>query len=141
MSDELHKGRCQCGAVTIEAVGPANWTATCHCGDCRKATGAAMAAYAGFDSAKVSITGSAFREYETSPGVFRGFCLSCGSRLTYRSARWPDEVHFHTGALDEANKFAPSGNVFVKEKLDWVRLEPDLPAYDTLGSDVLPAGD
>lgn len=135
MSSDLHKGACQCGVVRIEASGAPKWVATCHCSDCRKATGAAMATFAGFDSENVKLTGVAFHEFESSPGVFRGFCLSCGARLTYRSARWPDELHLHIGALDDANDLAPQGNVFTKEKLDWVTLEPGLPAYRTLGSD------
>jgi hypothetical protein len=135
MAEDLHKGRCLCGAVTIEAAGPPNWTATCHCADCRRATGAAMSAFAGFDSEKVTISGTSFREYESSPGVFRGFCESCGARLTYRSAKWPDELHLHVGVFDDANNFAPRGNVFTKEKLEWVVLEPDLPAYRTVASD------
>lgn len=132
MSDDMHKGACQCGAVTIEAKGAPNWAATCHCADCRRATGAAMAAYVGFDSDKVQINGQSYREHESSPGVFRGFCETCGARLTYRSKQWPGEVHLHTGALDEANRFAPQGNVFVKDKLDWVALESGLPAFNTV---------
>jgi len=135
MSNEIHKGHCQCGAVTIEAAGPPNWTGTCHCADCRRATGAAMAAFAGFDAGKVTISGDAFEEYESSPGTYRGFCATCGSRLTFRSTKWAGELHIHTGALDDANKFAPQGNAYTKEKLEWVVLEPDLPAFSTFAGD------
>lgn len=135
MTDETHKGRCQCGAVTIEAEGPPNWTATCHCADCRRATGAAMATYAGFDSGKASVTGASYREYESSEGVFRGFCENCGSRLTFRSAKWAGELHVHTGALDDASDLAPKGNVYTREKLAWVVLEPNLPAFSTFAGD------
>jgi hypothetical protein len=135
MGAEHHQGGCQCGAVKIEAEGAPNWTATCHCADCRRATGAAMAGYAGFDADKVTVSGDSFREFESSPGVFRGFCETCGARLTYRSARWPKELHIHIGALADANDLAPRGNVFVKEKLGWVVLEPDLPAFQTVASE------
>lgn len=132
MSDDIHKGHCQCGAVRLRAKGPPNWVATCHCVDCRRATGAAMATYAGFDSGKAVIKGEKFSEYESSPGTFRGFCATCGSRLTFRSTKWAGELHIHTGALDDADALAPRGNVFVKEKLAWVVLEPDLPAFNTV---------
>lgn len=134
MSDP-HTGRCQCGAVQIEAVGDPLWTATCHCADCRKATGTAAAAYAGYERENTKIEGQGFIEFESSPGTFRGFCSKCGSRLTYRSeAHWPTQLHFHVGAFDDANAFAPKANVSVREKLDWAELEESLPAFQTIPS-------
>lgn len=130
-----HKGRCQCGAVTIEVTGDPEWTASCHCADCRRATGAAMSAFAGYLTGNTEIAGESYSEYESSPGVFRGFCSACGSRLTYRSTRWPEQLHFHAGAFDDPNAFAPTGNVYVAEKISWAPLEPDLPAFDTVPSE------
>ncbi len=129
-----HEGGCQCGAVRIEAVGDPLWTARCHCVDCRKATGAEAAAFAGFAKESVTIKGDSFGEHESSPGVFRGFCKTCGSRLTYRAAKWPDELHLHIGAMKTPDAFAPGGNVMTDEKVSWVRLEDDLPTKPRFGA-------
>jgi len=135
VGDKTHVGRCQCGAVGIEADGDPIWTGTCHCASCRKATGAAAAAYAGYDRTKTEVTGDNFVEFESSPGTFRGFCSRCGSRLTYRSETlYPTELHFHVGAFDDADFFAPQANANVREKLAWVQLEKELPAFQTVPS-------
>ncbi|EFY91176.1 hypothetical protein J3459_017122 [Metarhizium acridum] len=40
-------------------------------------------------------------EYESSPGVLRGFCSRCGSSLSYRSLKYPEVVDVFIGSLDE----------------------------------------
>ncbi len=128
MSGKIHKGCCQCGAVHISATGDPKWVARCHCKDCRKATGAEASVFAGFATEAVVISGEMFVERESSPKVWRGVCVQCGSRLTYRGEKWPGEIHLHIGALDTPDDFPPQGNGMVDEKISWVRLEDDLPA-------------
>lgn len=122
----IQRGRCLCGAVRIEARGKPGWVARCHCSDCRHATGAEASVFAGYTEDTARVSGEAYAEHESSPGVFRGFCTTCGTRLSYRSAAWPGEFHLHVGIMEDANAFAPKGNVMTSEKLSWVRLEPDL---------------
>ncbi len=135
MTKSVHKGQCMCGAVRIEATGDPLWTATCHCADCRRATGAVVSAFAGYQADKANIKGESFSEYESSPGVFRGYCATCGGRLTYRAKRWPGEIHFHVGAFDQPEAFAPKINVMTKDRVGWVELEARLPAFQTVPSD------
>jgi hypothetical protein len=42
--------------------------------------------------------------------------------LTYEGDRWPDEVHFHVGAFDRPEDFAPTEHVFTEERLAWSHL-------------------
>ena len=42
-------GRCYCGKTTIRASRPPQMVAYCHCQDCRRATGAPVAAFAAFE--------------------------------------------------------------------------------------------
>jgi len=121
--------------VKIEVLGDPLWTATCHCADCRRATGAASSAFAGYEVAKCQISGARYTEYESSPGVYRGHCGACAARLTFRGAKWLDQIHFHIGAFDDPDAFAPRANVNVREKLSWVQLEDGLPALATTSAD------
>ena len=114
-------GGCLCGAVRFSAEGPAKWTSYCHCQSCRRQTGAPVSAYAGFEAAKVRFTEGAPTYFESSPGVRRGFCARCGSTLTYEGERWPNEIHIHVGAFDDAEPFAPAGHAFADERLSWFR--------------------
>jgi len=122
MSGEVHTGGCLCGAVRFEARGPAKWTGYCHCNSCRKHTGAPVSAFAGFERSAVTFTAGLLAVFASSPGVKRGFCSVCGSTLTYEGDRWPSEIHFHVGAFDAPQDFAPKGHAFVEERVPWLHI-------------------
>lgn len=122
MSSGVHTGGCLCGAVRFQARGAAKWTAYCHCHSCRKQTGAPVSAFAGFERSEVTFTQGAPATFASSPGVKRGFCSVCGSTLTYEGDRWPSEIHFHVGAFDAPQDFAPQGHAFVEERIAWLHL-------------------
>ena len=113
---------CLCGAIRFTAEGAPKWTSYCHCRSCRRQTGAPVAAYAGFEAAKVRFTHGALTCFASSPGVQRGFCARCGSTLTYEGDRWPNELHLHLGAFDDPSTFTPTGQAFAEEKLPWLHL-------------------
>jgi hypothetical protein len=122
-------GGCLCGDVRFRADGPAKWTSYCHCRSCRRHTGAPVAAYAGFEAAKVRFTRGALSFFASSAGVRRGFCARCGSAMSYQGDRWPGEIHLHVGAFDDAGPFAPTGHAFADERLPWVHIAaPPMPA-------------
>jgi hypothetical protein len=70
----------------------------------------------------VRFTGAAPARFESSPGVRRGFCATCGSTLTYEGDRWPGEIHLHVGAFDDPETLAPAGQAFADERLSWLHL-------------------
>jgi hypothetical protein len=118
----IHDGGCLCGAVRFRVTGTAKWTGYCHCHSCRKHTGAPVSAYAGFERGQVAFTDGSLARYGSSAGVSRGFCATCGSTLTYEGERWPTEIHFHVGAFDQPEDFAPAGDTFAEERLAWLHL-------------------
>ncbi|NNG04183.1 MAG: GFA family protein [Inquilinus sp.] len=119
-----HTGGCLCGAVRFRVAGGPLWTGYCHCGSCRRATGAPVAAFAGFPAGRFAYTRGTATRRSSSPGVYRSFCAACGTPLTYEGDRWPGEVHIHTGCLDAPQDFPPQGEAFAEEKLPWLRLGP-----------------
>jgi hypothetical protein len=124
---QTHDGGCLCGEVRFTLTGPAKWTGYCHCHSCRKHTGAPVSAFAGFEREAVRFTRGAPAIYASSPGVKRGFCARCGSTLTYEGERWPTEMHFHVGALDDPEAFAPTGHAFTEERVGWLHIaDPDV---------------
>jgi len=118
----MKSGGCLCGAVRFAADGPPKWTSYCHCGSCRRHTGAPVSAYAGFDVSKVQFTAAPPTYFDSSPGVRRGFCGRCGSTLSYQGERWPGEIHLHVGAFDDPETLAPAGHAFADERVPWLRL-------------------
>lgn len=68
-------------------------------------------------------------EHESSKGIWRGFCKKCGSSLTFRGEGWND-VAITIASLDDPNSITPESNVFLRERLHWVKPNDDMRNYD-----------
>ena len=129
------EGGCRCGAVRFRAAGKPLWVAHCHCNECRKATGSAFASYAGYRSSDVKWTAGPPKTHETSPGVHRGFCGTCGSPMSFEGGRWPDEIHLFLGAFDDPAAFEPRAHVYVAEAMPWAKLADGLKRFARTSKD------
>ncbi len=122
-------GGCLCGAVRYRVTGEPEATSHCHCYSCRRATGGPTLAWVIFPEDAVEITDGTLAIYESSPGVERGFCASCGTSLSYRRANRPGLFDVTTASLDDPEAFPPSREIWVEERLSWVALDPELPHF------------
>ena len=113
------EGGCQCGAVRFVAEGAPKFIANCHCRSCRKATGAALSTWVGFQEENARWTKGAPSYFASSPGVQRGYCRNCGTPLTFASNRWAGELHFLAGVFDDPEGLAPRTEVFTEDALSW----------------------
>lgn len=104
-------GGCLCGDVRFVAVGAPLRVGICHCLDCRKHHGAAFYAAAIFDRSAVKITG------DTHSYAGRHFCPRCGSSVF---ARTGNEVDLHLGAMDTADLFAPTYELWTIRRESWL---------------------
>ena len=91
-----------------------NKTHTCQCTQCRKRSGALIVPWIDTTPSRVtwfSHTQPAektaspsdlpfFTKYSASAGRYRGFCKTCGSPLTWRDEKEPDELEILTGSVD-----------------------------------------
>lgn len=127
---QARSGGCQCGRIRFEAQGKPIWVAHCHCADCRRATAAALATYAGFDKSQVRFTAVGPASYQSSPGVTRRFCPGCGTPISFESERWPEEIHLFVCTFDDPERFEPRAHVYTSEQLSWLHLGDDLPRYE-----------
>ena len=130
MNKALHSGHCLCGTVQFEISAEPLWVAYCHCGSCRRHTASAVAAFAGFDERSVRFTREEPRVYESSPGVWRSFCGICGSPIGYRSTRFPGEVHFYVGVMDDPQCYRPTAHVHYGERIPWFDTKDELVRYE-----------
>ncbi|CAG9990045.1 unnamed protein product [Clonostachys byssicola] len=102
-------GSCLCGSIKYQVTFPeeSQWpppSSACQCKMCRKFTASLIAQFLAIKIAMLTpefSTFDTFREYESSVGVFRGFCIACGSSLSWRSLSFPDVVDIFIGTLDE----------------------------------------
>ena len=129
MNDPVFEGGCLCGAVRYRFAGDPLWVANCHCESCRKGSGAAMLTWVGLVGGQLTWTAGAPVRFESSPGVVRGFCVACGTPLTYEARRIADEVHLTIGTLDDPGSLPPTLHVWWEERLSWLHADDGLPKY------------
>jgi hypothetical protein len=121
------RGRCLCGAVTWEYDGEERFRLCCHCESCRRATSSPFTSYLGISYDRFRWTGEAPRTYESSPGVTRSFCGTCGSPMGYESPEFPQEIHLFVASAEDPAALPPMRHVNWSEHLPWIILADGLP--------------
>jgi hypothetical protein len=122
------RGRCFCGSVTWVYSGDAVRNLVCHCADCQRATSSPFTAFIGLNPAHLRWSG-AIANFESSPATFRGFCPNCGTRLYFKSERWPDEIHVHAATLEDPAAYQPTAQVMTRSRAPWLGRLPELPSF------------
>lgn len=126
-SDTL-EGGCLCGATRYRVDGAPTYAGNCYCRDCQRAVGATHVAWFGTNPENFHVTGGEIAECETSPGIRRGFCPSCGTSLTFGGTGWTD-VAVTVASLDDPERVRPESNVFLDHRASWAPWDPDLRNY------------
>ncbi|KAB0732908.1 GFA family protein, partial [Pseudomonas aeruginosa] len=106
----------------------------CHCGQCRKAHGAAFASYGSVPVADLHIDRGAdlLAAFRSSPAVLRRFCSRCGSPLFWSRSEgeFADWVSVALGSLDTPFPAAKQKHVQVASMACWCRIADDWPRFD-----------
>ncbi len=123
-------GTCMCSAVRWSCSGTPTRNLVCHCMDCQRATSSPFTAFIGLAPQDLQWTGTP-THYESSPGTFRGFCPACGTRLYFRSLKWPGEIHMHAVTLDDHISYVPTAQVVMRSRVAWIDHLPDIPGYQS----------
>ena len=135
MAFETLTGGCQCGAVRFEVREEATDLYHCHCSMCRKVHGVSFATYAIAPRTALTVTRGAdnLSHFDSSPGVTRNFCRTCGCQITIDVAASPDSIWFMPGILDDGRHpgaVARERHIYVGSKLPWLHLDEVLPRED-----------
>ncbi len=130
MHTNILSGSCLCGAVSYEVTDAFRYALNCHCGNCRRTTGAAFKPFAGIEAAKLRVTAGADRRLiYGQPSSHDAHCARCGA-LLYSLVRDAAYVHVAMGTLRDAPSIRPSAHIFVGSKAPWFSITDDLPQYD-----------
>jgi len=113
------EGGCLCKAIRYRVAGAPISSLICHCNTCRRAGSAPSVAWLTFASANFALLSGHLQTFQSSPGVTRTFCSSCGSPLTYKSDREPGTIDVTTASLDDPGRFPPTREVWLEHKLGW----------------------
>jgi adenylate cyclase len=122
-------GGCLCGAVRYRVTEPALDTCFCHCRMCQKFSGAPVTVGSTYPSNAVQFTKGEPKYYRSSPFAERGFCVNCGSSLTYKpleppvTPEWANWILIYTGSLDNPAPNVPTWHLGVESQMPWLDIQ------------------
>jgi hypothetical protein len=122
-------GGCLCGAVRYQVDAEADDVADyCHCGQCRRASGAPVTAWLQVAPQRFAVTAGAAKAFASSAAATRWFCPDCGGQV-YMTDRDEKSVGVTLGTLDEPEAVRPTVHGWAAAQVGWLRLDDDLPRY------------
>lgn len=124
------RGHCLCGRTRWAFEGEPRWACYCHCDDCRRNCAAPVVAWLGVPTENFRWLGDAPKTLESSKGVRRHFCATCGSPMGFEADHYAGGMHLYAASLEDPEDFEPRFHVNHQSKLPWLRIDDDLPKYD-----------
>lgn len=127
-------GACLCGECRFVLARKPKVVVHCHCSICRRAHAAAYGTYAQVPLKyfRWAVGCGTPRAFESSPGVLRYFCATCGSHLMHREANDARSAAVSLALLGDDSQLAPMAHVYAAFKAPWTVIDDALPRYDTL---------
>jgi len=119
-------GRCLCGGVKFEVLGPLRPVTYCHCGMCRRTSGHFVAASACDRGHLRMLATDGLTWYQSSASARRGFCGRCGSQLFWDPVDGAD-ISLFAGAIDLPSGLTAAEHIFVADKGDYYEILDGLP--------------
>lgn len=129
MEQQSISGGCLCGRVRYRLTGELTNLCFCHCESCRRATGAPFVAWGTIPVSGFVVTLGELAVINTTKGVERGFCGTCGSSITYAHELRGSEIDVTLVSLDDPSEFEPASHIWVQDKISWIEIADNLPRY------------
>lgn len=122
--DNEYTGSCMCRSVRFSFSGIPRFIKDCVCDSCRRAHGASSVCWVGVATAQFSLDGgeSTLRWYQSSSESERGFCATCGTRMLFRSGKWPGETHMALACIATPHDLSATGVSFKEELPEWTAM-------------------
>ena len=77
-----------------------------------------------------SWTGDTPKVYQSSEGVQRHFCGTCGAPMGFEADHYAGMMHVYAASLENPEAFNPTFHVNYESKLPWLKLDDDLAKHD-----------
>jgi len=121
-----YKGSCMCGSIQFSFVGKPRFVAECVCESCRHAHGASAVGWVGVKDNQFELEcgQSVLNWYQSSDASERAFCSACGTRILFRSTKWPGEMHMALACMQPPHDLVATGISFKEELPEWTAMAP-----------------
>jgi len=130
---EMLDGGCACGAVRYRLTAAPMFVHCCHCRDCQRQTGAAFALNALIETNRIEILSGEPQPIAvpTDSGrphrIFR--CPACQTAVWSEYGGVATLRFVRVGTLDDPAAITPDVHIYIRSKLPWVALTPNVPAF------------
>jgi len=109
--------------------------AKCHCRDCQHLSGGPFVPFIIVSAEAFRFTSGKlhyhFTETLKRDKHKRGFCASCGSRLTRAESETSSPIiGIVAGSLDDPSWFRPQMDIFTADAQPWDQMDPAIPKYE-----------
>lgn len=122
--------QCYCRAVEVKFDHSPRRIIHCHCGQCRRLSGAAFTTWVSVSAPpQLNASAQALGRFTPTINTVRNFCKVCGSHLYTTDARYPDIVGVPAGAIVGSMDLVPAGHYFVDDKAPWHVISDGLPQF------------
>ena len=128
-------GRCLCGAVRYEVLGPLRDVELCHCGECRRWHGHVCAMTSARTEHLRLVSDSGLRwvdSPESAAHARRGFCGECDSSLFW-DAPDRDTISIAAGTLDSPTGLHTTKQIYTAHAGDYYEIDPELGSFEGSG--------
>lgn len=136
MSDEtVRTGGCGCGKVRYRILREPIFINNCYCALCQLQSGGTSSVYAFYEIEAVEILSGKLKRFDQHTGTDRTQkvmqCADCGIGLFFQP--FPTGRHgiaVRLGSMDDPFDLVPDAAVWVSERMPWVVLPENVPAFD-----------
>tara|TARA_B100000676_G_scaffold105600_1_gene105516 strand:- start:517 stop:1017 length:501 start_codon:yes stop_codon:yes gene_type:complete len=134
-NEKNYNGGCSCGELRYRILDDPIFTHACHCTLCQKYTSSAFILHSAIETLNFSIqTGTLINSKGPSGSgslheVFR--CSKCLDQIysQFNFVKNNKVLILKTTTLDDPNLFPPQAHIFIENKLNWVKLNDDIPKF------------
>ncbi len=131
----MHAGGCACGAVRYRAHGAPLFGTVCHCKFCQRRLAGAFAVLVSFpeDSIEViqgELAQCEHRSDESGRWLRMNFCRKCGTTVYHTAEVRPGVRTVAGGTFDDQTWFTINRHIWIKSKLPWVTIPPDVQGFE-----------
>ncbi len=122
-------GGCACGALRYRLRSAPFDSGYCHCGICRRCSGAPVVVYATVPIEDFALVSGQPRRYRSTSFGERFFCGDCGTPLWMRVDHEPDTLDVTVASLDRPETAPPGFHIWHEARIDWFDVRDALPRH------------
>ena len=133
MSTPTHTARCSCGSFNFSSTRAPILQLTCHCAQCRAASGQPFTQFAFFKRAETEMSGATrVHDFTADSGhhTYRESCASCGDLLLDRTDGFPQIIGIVAERIAPPFQFQPRCHVWLESKIVDVTLPEGVKGFE-----------